>query len=438
MTRGRARPANVTGDAFATRMSGHDGASGTTAVSRPKSRAISRPALVLALLSHNRGAGLARPASAPRRMSDPSLIFVCLAFLVVVLALQGCLLFTAAVNSPPTVEINLPSAPINRDKPVDLTASVSDPDGDPVTLAWSTSPGPCHEPLDPTQRPKQTYASSPGDLAFTYTFAPGDASIVCVWVLATDAQGASALDAKSISSVDRPPVAVIKVLAPTTQTAGGRYPLYSYFHFSAAASSDPDGDPISSPTWSVATFPETAMPVPTLVACTNATPSDLVRCLDVGGFAGDYSITLTVSDGLGMSASATLPFTVDDDHPPCIDGTDPVLAASPLVLAPSEDKTFQIVEILDDGAPFPTPADGAHAAPTFAWQVRRNGGAWQAIVGYETLNALTLPGGSYATGDVVDVMVTISDGVAVHLQPACDPACPAGCPQSATWTVDYR
>ena len=53
--------------------------------------------------------------------------------------------------------------------------------------------------------------------------------------------------------------------------------------------------------------------------------------------------------------------------------------------------------------------------------------------------SLTLPARTYYTpGDVVDVDVTISDGVAMHLQPACDPRCPAGCPQSARWTMEYR
>jgi hypothetical protein len=168
-------------------------------------------------------------------------------------------------------------------------------------------------------------------------------------------------------------------------------------------------------------------------------PSPWVQCLDVGKFRGDYKVALTVGDGSAMrSAAALLTLVVDDDHPACVKGTEPPIATSPLVLDPIQTKAFSITEILDDGTPFPTPADGAHATPTFAWKVRRNAGAWQTIVGYDNIASLTLPGGTYATGDKVEVSVTISDGVAMHLQPACDVRCPAGCPQSAQWTVEYR
>jgi hypothetical protein len=159
----------------------------------------------------------------------------------------------------------------------------------------------------------------------------------------------------------------------------------------------------------------------------------------VSGFPGDYKIQLTVSDGLMPSEPATLTLVVDADHPACVKTAEPATATSPIVLDPTtEAKTFSITEILDDGTPLPTPAEGAHGTPTFAWKVRRNAGVWQAIVGYDHIATLTLPAGSYVTGDKVDIDVTISDGVATHLQPACDARCPAGCPQSAGWTVEYR
>ena len=233
-------------------------------------------------------------------------------------------------------------------------------------------------------------------------------------------------------------MAAITVLEPTTKTSGGLYELYSTFHLSAALSHDPDGDSIQMPEFELVGFPPAAMPTPKLVPCPSAMPSDLVTCLDVGGFAGTYTVSLTVSDESGMRNATTMLLTVDYDHPACIKTAEPATSTSPLILDPGEAKTFTITEILDDGAPLPTPPDGAPSRPTFAWKVRRNAGAWQTIVGYDNVNALTLPASTYATGDVVDVNVTISDGVAMHLQPACDPRCPAGCPQSAQWTVDYR
>jgi hypothetical protein len=205
-------------------------------------------------------------------------------------------------------------------------------------------------------------------------------------------------------------------------------------------SHDPDGDPIEDPHFGLAPagFPPAAMPTPALVPCPSKTPSDLLTCLDVGKFAGTYAVTLDVSDGLERSSMVTAMLVVDEDHPACVSSTDPATDASPIVLDPGEAKTFTIEEILDDGAPLPTPVDGVHDRPTFTWKERRNGGVWQTIAGTENVNALTLPGSTYATGDTVDVSVTISDGVSMHLQPACDPRCPAGCPQSAQWTVVYR
>jgi len=362
-----------------------------------------------------------------------------LTVLLVCLAAQGCILFTSSVNSPPSVKILPPTDPIFRGQTLVLSAEVSDPDGGRVNLEWTTSMGACPDPLDVGQRPTTTpVGGSDADPTFSFALRPGAPTTVCVWVLATDAQGATAVAALSVSSQNRAPVAAIDVLAPTTKTSGGLFELYSIFHLSAAKSHDPDGDVVSDPQFALGLFPPAAMPTPKLVPCPAAVPSDFLACLDVGGFAGTYTISLTVSDGFMRSAAATTTLTVDEDHPACVSGTDPRLDASPVVLDPSEAKTFTVEQILDDGAPLPTPADGAHAAPTFAWKVRRNAGTWQPIAGYDHVNAFTVTENTYATGDVVDVSVTISDGVAMHLQPACDPRCPAGCPQSAQWTVEYR
>jgi hypothetical protein len=371
--------------------------------------------------------------------SNPLRILGSLALaLVPGLLLQGCLLYTSVVNSPPQVKINPIVGAVLRGQKVTLSATATDPDGGSVSLSWSTSPGDCPAPLSPSARPPTMSASPPGTDTFDFMFASGDPATVCVWVLATDPQGATALDATAVSSQNRPPVAMITVLEPTTQTSSGRYALYSRFHLSAAASSDPDHDAITERKWTL-TFPQTATPTPVLTPCSSTKPNDLIVCLDARGFAGDYVVELSVKDGLDWSKTpARIVLTVDDDHPACVKSAAPPPETSPFIVDPAVARTFAITQILDDGAPFPTPVDGSAGTPTFAWRVRRNAGAWQAIVGYDNVNALTLPGGSYATGDVVDVTVTISDGLVTHLQPACDAACPAGCPQSALWTVDYR
>jgi hypothetical protein len=376
-----------------------------------------------------------RPLAARDLMLLPALTLIVLFSL----AAPACL-FTAPVNSKPQVQIVLPTGPYGRGQSIKVSATASDVDGGSIRLEWSTMPGECQPPLDVSQRPATTFQSLPNDPTFMVTLPSGAQTSLCVWVLATDDQGATNFDAKTVSSVNRAPDAVITVLEPTATASNGFYELYSTFHLSGASSSDPDGDMVVSPTWQILEMPDTANPVPTLAPCPSATPTDLVdfvQCLDVGGFAGKYTISLTVSDGM-LTNTATKTVFVDNDRPACVSKTDPAVAASPLVVGPDEARTLAITEILDDGSPLPTPVDGTHTPPRFEWKLSRNGGAASTIAGFETLSALTLPAGTYASGDEVVVTATISDGVTMHLDPACNPGCPAGCPQSASWTVDYR
>jgi hypothetical protein len=374
----------------------------------------------------------ARAAAACFPMTIPALTLALLCT-----ATAGCVLYTQSINGKPSVFIVQPTGPFVRDTPITITANVSDPDGDPVRLEWSKAKGKCLPSLDLSQRPPTIFQSPPGDPTYPLMFTPEDGSTVCVWVLATDPQGATAYDATTVSLADRPPVAVINVLEPTATLPNGLYPLYSTFHLSGASSSDPDGDDLTKvpPQWTIVAMPPAA--TPHLVRCPSAMPTDFLQCLDVGGYAGVYSIMLTVNDGV-LPGMMTTTLMVDNDHPACVSKTDPSQAASPLVLDPGESRTLTVTEILDDGSPLPTPVEGTHAPPTFAWTLSRNGGTPATIAGYDKVNALTLQADTYATGDTVVVSVTISDGVAMHLEPACDPGCPAGCPQSAQWTVEYR
>jgi hypothetical protein len=368
----------------------------------------------------------------------PALILV-----LVCVAAEGCILFTGKVNTPPTVSIVLPPGPFMRGLPIPIKADASDPDGDTLRLEWSTSMGDCAPQLDLAQRPATIFQSPPGDPSFSLKFDAGDPPQKCVWVLATDPQGAKAFDAKTVKTENQPPEAVISILEPTTTARNGQYELYSTFHLSGAGSHDPDGDSITTtpPVWELMVpqdIPSNAPTAPKLARCPSAMPTDFVQCLDVAGFAGTYTVGLKVYDGIDWSPMTTTTFTVDWDHPACVSKTEPSQAASPVVLDPGESKTLTVTEILDDGSPLPVPVEGTHTPPTFAWTLSRNGGAPAPIAGYENVNALTLPMNSYASGDVVVVSVTISDGVTMHLQPACDPGCPSGCPQSAQWTVEYR
>jgi hypothetical protein len=360
------------------------------------------------------------------------------ALLLGCLLLQGCLLFTEKINTKPEVDLLQPAGTFAAGEEVTVTAMVSDADGDPLTVEWSTATGKCAPTLDPSKRPPAMLTTPNSPRKSTFTLPPGRSGRLCVWVNVTDPQGASATKAVTVSYENRAPKADIQVLSPTTMASNGAYELYSSFRLSSARSSDPDGDEIATRTWNLK-FPQTATPTPVLRPCSSTMPENLVVCLDVHGFSGNYVVQLMVNDGSAPSPLQELTLTVNDDHPACVSATDPKLEASPIVEAPGNARRLAVTQILDDGAPYPTPPDGAWTAPGFAWQLRRNGEPWQPIVGFAGFPELTLPASSFASGDVVDVMVTISDGMTTHmLNPACNPGCPAGCPQTATWKVEYR
>jgi hypothetical protein len=344
-----------------------------------------------------------------------------------------------------------PPAPgtVIRGQTTTIFATASDPEGGNVTLFWSTSMGDCAPAVAERDIPPAIATSPPGSSSFELAIPAGDPTSICVYVVAKDPEGATGSYALTVSSTNQPPVAKLTVLEPTTRFRSGKYELYSIFRLSAATSHDPDGDTIQTPKFDLYPFPEAfTFPPPEnplrpdspstgFVRCPNATPSELVTCLAVGAHPGRYTVTLTVGDGLATDTDS-VDLDVEFDHPPCVGETDPLTITSPLVLDPAVAKTFTVTKIFDDGAPLPTPPSGASARPKFQWTVRRNGGTPNPVVGYEALSALTLPAGTYVSGDVVDVSVTISDGVAMHLQPLCDLRCPADCPQSANWTVTYR
>jgi hypothetical protein len=372
-----------------------------------------------------------RPGVAPPPVSQ-MLSTISSSAVLVLLCAGACLVqacYLGRINNKPTVQIHVPGEHFARGQTVEVTATGKDPDNDSVHWAWYVIPGPCAATLDPTALP-----SSRQQLMFDFVV-PLDASTSCVWVMVTDVDGASDTASATISTVNRPPTAVISVSKPSGTNQFGRYDLYSRFDLSSVGSSDADGDAIVKRTWTPS-FPPTAG---ALVPCSTTPPADQEVCFDAGNVPGDYVVSLVLNDGTDDSAPAQVRLTVDPDHPPCISDTDPLLIASPIVVDPAADETFKVQGVLDDGSPYPAPTDGRPYVPiSFAWSMRRNGGAWVDLTGFDQLNKATLAGGSSLSGDVVDVRVTVSDGVAFHPTASCDAMCPTGCPTTATWTVRYR
>jgi hypothetical protein len=347
------------------------------------------------------------------------------------IATLGCL-YTGRINGRPSVSIPTPGGHVARGQTVAVSAYGSDPDGDLLTYGWWVVSGDCGAP--PTDGTSPTAITAP---PYMFTLPRDAQSTTCVWVRVTDTSGAvSDFQSTSFTADNRPPVAVIDVQVPSATNKAGTYYLYTVFRLGAGHSTDPDGDPIVSRTWTLVSSPP-QIPPGAFVACAQTSPEDLVQCLDTGNLSGVYVVSLVVNDGLADSAPVQVTLTVDPDHLPCVSQTDPSPAASPIVWDPSQPREFKVLTVLDDGAPYPpVQGPGERYAPTFAWSLRRNGGAWQDLAGFQSLNDVTLPADSFVSGDNVDVRVVVSDGQS-HTDVKCDDACPAGCPGMVTWTVEY-
>ena len=333
------------------------------------------------------------------------------------------------INTPPQVMIVVPVL-IKRSQENTFTATVIDP-GDRVSYDWTSGPGPC--PLDD---PLAVHDYNPSYRVRLL----GDANgVACVTVKATDPHGATGTDAKTLIIENHTPVARIVVQQPG-RNALGEYPLYSTLRLSAATSADPDGDPLSR-TWALTSAPDAS--TATLYPCSPDPTADLARCLGPILLPGLYQVDLVVSDGIADSPPERVALIVSPDAPPCIAQTDPEDPGARLVWDPAVGKSFTVVRVDDDGDPYPPPPpeeSPPRGAATFAWSVRRNDDSWQTIAGFEALNQVTIPGGSFISGDHVAVRVEVKDRLRAHDLTTCgdQDLCPVECPRRTTWTIDYQ
>ncbi|MEA2698249.1 MAG: hypothetical protein QOI66_2520, partial [Myxococcales bacterium] len=213
-------------------------------------------------------------------MNSPLDVGAGIAAILLGLAAPACL-FTDPVNSPPkVVEIQLsPPAP-TRGQTVTLSADATDPDGDRLRYEWSSAPGACPVPLDPSLRPP-TEQMTP---TYSFTLSSQSNGTRCVWLLVSDVSGASASPkALSVAPQNRVPVAVIDVQQPV-RNALGRYDLFSTFRVTSARSHDDDKDALK-PRWILQT-PDAAVDA-RLVPCAPTPPTDVVQCFSVGQQPGD-------------------------------------------------------------------------------------------------------------------------------------------------------
>jgi hypothetical protein len=346
-------------------------------------------------------------------------------------ALPAC--YSGVINSPPSnVEIVPVTQPIERGKPALFRASATDPDNDDLTFQWSMFPNGCDDQSGPP-------AGVGSGATVLMTLTTNDNDLACVCATASDPHGATAQGCIPVTVGNQPPTANITVQQPT-QNRAGNYDLYSAFRLSAAGSVDPDDDVLTR-TWGFE--PPAFFTAATLADCAPAAPFDLVRCFGPVTEPGMYKVSLIVNDGRSDSPRADVTLVVDPDGPPCIIETSPEDPTAALIWDPAADKSFTVLNVRDDGDPYPAVDPPPRGGARFSWSLRRSSDAFQPIQGFQSLPSVTIPRGSFITGDRVQVRVEVSDRLPAHDVAGCgdlDICSPhaAGCVQRITWTVDYR
>ncbi|MDA0173823.1 ThuA domain-containing protein [Solirubrobacter taibaiensis] len=174
-----------------------------------------------------------------------------------------------ANQNPTVVASRTPTGDVSTGTSVAFSATASDPDGDPITYAWDFGDG------------ANATSAAPAH-AFT---APGT---YAVKVTVSDGKGGTATATLSVvvTQANRPPT-VTAARTPTGDVATGAAIAFS------ATAADPDGDTLTY-AWDFGDGGSSAL--------ANVSKSYLTP--------GEYAAKVTVSDGRGGTASATLPVKV--------------------------------------------------------------------------------------------------------------------------------
>jgi hypothetical protein len=347
----------------------------------------------------------------------------------------GCILYSDPINNPPEISIVQPER-ITRTAPAVFTANVSDPEEELATLrlGWLETSGACGPELVEKLKSGAVQAESSIDLP-THTLLANTHGSYCVAVLVTDRHGARAAAAVTVETVNLPPT--IALDASVAGIATAVRPLWSTVRVAARGADDvsvldPEGDKVTL-AWSL-TRPDGATVVP--LPCPDAaTKPEICFTADL---SGDYTVSITATDIFGLVQTSESKLTVAPDAPPCLGQLEPNL---PLLLrAADAPATFAILNVADDGDPFPRPTNRTSEI-RFTWSVQQPGKPFGRLADYNA-ERFTLPG-TYKTGDRVQVRVEVEDRVLRNLAASCsdsEPTCGVSptCLQRYTWAVEYR
>lgn len=301
----------------------------------------------------------------------PRQVFLAFALLF---APSGCLLDTGPINRPPVVKIVDNPQPIYRNgPPVDFSADVTDEDG-PSSLQtrWVVVPpenGSCSwtARADAAARGVVPRAA---DATYSLT-ASSSLDPVCLCAQAIDHFGAKGQNCLEIQAINRAPT--VNITDASGATTDDLRPLYSNIHLIADAS-DPDGD-VPQISWQLQfSGSDSAGKSITLAPCAGVA-GDANRCF-TANTPGDYNVTVKVTDSSGATGSDSFIVHVNHDTPPCIERTDPDVRAQMIVVSRATDlggayesRSFQVLNVADDGQPFPVPADSMQRPTQFIWSV---------------------------------------------------------------------
>jgi hypothetical protein len=339
-----------------------------------------------------------------------------------------CLLFAESPNVQPEVKLDGPAV-VRKTVAAEFTATVSDDqDARSVRVQWFVRDQSC--PASVSEAMLEPLAA----VGNTHRVRREKEGAFCLGAIATDAQGASGFAARRFEVVNQPPVASLMMVAPRTTPVGPQpgttttvqVPLYSEVRLSGAGSKDAD-DPQDKLRyqWKVTAPAGAGEPATCGAGSVVADGPEICRRLDV---AGDYMFELIVRDGQAESNIVPLTVIVEPDALPCFERTEPPhdLARDgdrlpPVVITPFDRPyTFLVVEVKDDGHPYPS-RDGVIAG-SFSWQWGVGTSATKSFqrLADPTRTWFTVEANSYRPGDEIEVRVDYRDGQPKEAYPCLD------------------
>jgi len=387
------------------------------------------------------------------------------------LGTAGCLLFTDPINEAPVVTVKPLSETVYRGRPARFSVQVGDDRDDPSTIRvrWYTRFGLADEGcnwittaswagVSLEQSPLQS-SDAP------YEIRPTTPDAICVCVLATDRDGASANSCKRVEVENPDPIAEITYGSGLLTSAP--FPPCSQVHVTARTStypSDPSTDQIRF-NWSGV---DPAGKPLALEACEDSSASlpELDRCFSAPA-SGNYTVTLTIDDKVLVgktnvttrSTPASLVVSVANDTPPCLKRTDPPIDARVALLpvchpgVPCESRTFKALLVADDCEPYPVPSGSGKSPTEFIWWVydsTKSDPAWvRQVNSSESYILSQIQFGNARPGDTIKLRLEVRDSNYRPSSSTCslnkdvcyeaDAGAGTGdCVRWTTWTVQFQ